>query len=67
MAPCPILNRVKNYVGSSRYLVSRGSLSDDDVSRVLDHGHPIGVEQLPVALAALAELELEPALLVEDL
>ena len=51
----------------NRYLVSRGPLGDDDVARVLDDGHPVGVEELPVALAAFSELELEPSLLVEDL
>ena len=51
----------------NRYLVSRGPLGDDDVARVLDDGHPVGIEELPVALAAFSELELEPSLLVEDL
>ena len=43
------------------------SLGDDNVAGVLDDGHAIGVEQLAVAFAALAELELEAALLVENL
>ena len=43
------------------------SLSDDDVSRVSNHGHAIRVQQLTVALAALSELELEATLLVENL
>ena len=42
-------------------------LRDDDVPALPDDGHAVGVQQLPVALAALAELELEPTLLVEDL
>jgi hypothetical protein len=47
--------------------VSRGALGDDDVARGPDDGHAVRVEELAVALAALAELELEAALLVEDL
>ena len=43
------------------------SLGDDNVTGVLDDGHAIGVEQLAVAFATLAELELEAALLVENL
>ena len=42
-------------------------LGDDDVPAGLDHGHPVGVEQLPVPLPHLPELKLEPALLVEYL
>ena len=45
----------------------RGPLSDDDVPGVLDHGHPVRVEELSIAFAAFAELELESAFLVEDL
>ena len=48
-------------------LVDGSSLGDDNVAGVLDDGHAIGVEQLAVAFAALAELELEAALLVENL
>ena len=43
------------------------TLSNDNVAWAADHGHPIGVQQLAVALAALAELELEASLLVKDL
>ena len=43
------------------------TFSNDDVARATDNGHPIGVQQLAVALAALAELELETSLLVKDL
>jgi hypothetical protein len=49
------------------YLVRRRPLGDDDVAGVLDDGHAVRVEQLAITLAALAELELEPSLLVEDL
>ena len=48
-------------------LVDGSSLGDDNVAGVLDDGHAIGVEQLAVAFAALAELELEASLLVENL
>ena len=47
--------------------MSRRSFCDDDVSRVSNDGHAIRVQQLTVALAALAELKLEAALLVENL
>ena len=40
---------------------------DDNVSASFDHRHPVGVEQLTIALADLAKLELEPTLLVENL
>ena len=40
---------------------------DDDVPAVLNYGYPVGVEELAVALADLAKLELEPTLLVEYL
>jgi hypothetical protein len=49
------------------YLVCGRALCDDDVTRGLDHGHSIWVEQLTIAFATLPELELESALLVEDL
>ena len=42
-------------------------LGDDDVAGLLDDGDAVRVEQLPVSLPALAELELEAALAVEDL
>lgn len=42
-------------------------LRDDDVSAGLDHGHPVGVEQLTVPLANLSKLEFEPSLLVKYL
>lgn len=42
-------------------------LRDDDVSAGLDHGHPVGVEQLSVPLAHLSKLEFEPSLLVKYL
>lgn len=51
----------------SLYLMSRRPLCHDDVPGALDHSHTVGVEQLAVALPALPELELEPALLVKDL
>ncbi len=47
--------------------MSRRSFGDDDVSRVSNDGHAIRVQQLTVALAALAELKLEAALLVKNL
>lgn len=49
------------------YLMSWRPLGHDDVAGVLNNCDPIRVEKLTVALAALAELELEAALLVEDL
>ena len=42
-------------------------LGDDDVAGLLDDGDAVRVEQLPVSLPALTELELEAALAVEDL
>ena len=42
-------------------------LGDDDVAGLLDDGDAVRVEQLPVSLPALAKLELEAALAVEDL
>uniref|UniRef100_A0A182JCK8 Uncharacterized protein n=1 Tax=Anopheles atroparvus TaxID=41427 RepID=A0A182JCK8_ANOAO len=48
-------------------LVRRRPLGHDDVAGRAHHRHPVRVEQLAVALAALAELELEATLLVEDL
>lgn len=48
-------------------LVRGRSLGDDYVTGRLNHGHTVRVQQLPVPFAALAELELEPALLVEYL
>lgn len=42
-------------------------LGHNNVSAGLHHRHSVGVEQLAVPLAHLTELELEPALLVEDL
>ena len=42
-------------------------LGDDDVAGLLDDGDAVRVEQLPVSLPALPELELEAALAVEDL
>ena len=49
------------------YLMSRRSLGDHDVARLLDNAHSVRIEQLSVAFAALAKLELEAAVLVEDL
>ena len=48
-------------------LVRGRPLRHDDVPALSHHRHPVRVEELPVALAALAELELEPPLAVEDL
>jgi hypothetical protein len=48
-------------------LMSWRSFGDNDVSGVADDGNPVGIEELTVAFAALAELELETSLLVEDL
>ena len=42
-------------------------LGHNNVSAGLHHRHSVGVEQLAVPLPHLTELELEPALLVEDL
>ena len=47
--------------------MGRRPLGDDDVSRVSDDCHAVRVQQLTVAFAALAELELETSLLVENL
>ena len=49
------------------YLVRGAPLGDDDVAGLLDDGDAVRVEQLPVSLPALPELELEAALAVEDL
>ena len=49
------------------YLMSWRAFSNDNIARAADHGNPIGVQQLAVPLAALAELELETSLLVKDL
>ena len=49
------------------YLVCGAPLGDDDVAGLLDDGDAVRVEQLPVSLPALPELELEAALAVEDL
>ena len=49
------------------YLVRGAPLGDDDVAGLLDDGDAVRVEQLPVSLPALAKLELEAALAVEDL
>ena len=43
------------------------TFSNDNVTRTANYGHPIGVQQLAVAFAALAELKLETSLLVKDL
>ena len=51
----------------SSYLVRGAPLGDDDVAGLLDDGDAVRVEQLPVSLPALPELELEAALAVEDL
>lgn len=48
-------------------LVCGRPFGNDYVAGRLDHGHAVGVQQLSVPFAALAELELEPALLVEYL
>jgi len=48
-------------------LVCGRSFGDDYVAGRFDHGHAVGVQQLSVSFAALAELELEPALLIEYL
>ncbi len=45
----------------------RAALRHDDVARRSDDGDAVRVEQLPVAFPALAELELEAPLAVEDL
>ena len=47
--------------------MSRRPLGDHHVPGLGEHGHPVGVEQLPVPLADLAKLELEVPVLVEDL
>ena len=43
------------------------SLGHHNVSSLNYHGHSVRIQQLTVSLANLAELELEPALLVEYL
>lgn len=48
-------------------LVRGRPFGDDYVAGRLHHGHAVRVQQLTVPFAALAELELEPALLVEYL
>ena len=45
----------------------RRSFSDDDVTRVSNHGHSVGVQQLTIALAAFTKLEFKTTLLVENL
>ena len=45
----------------------RAPLRHNDVTRGLDNRHAIRIQQLPVPFPALSELELEAALLVEDL
>ena len=47
--------------------MSRRPLGDHHVPGLGEHGHPVGVEQLPVPLPNLAKLELEVPVLVEDL
>ena len=47
--------------------MSRRPLGDHHVPGLGEHGHPVGVEKLPVPLANLAKLELEVPVLVEDL
>ena len=47
--------------------MSRRSLCDHHVPGLGEHGHPVGVEQLPVPLADLAKLELEISVLVKHL
>ena len=49
------------------YLVRRAALGHDDISRRLDNGDAVWIQQLPVALAALPELELEATFAIEDL
>ena len=49
------------------YLMSWGSLRYHDVSSLGHHSHSVGIQQLAVSLANLAKLELEVAVLVEDL
>ncbi len=48
-------------------LVSRRPLRHHNVPTLLHHTHSVRVQQLSVPLATLAELELEPTVLVEDL
>lgn len=63
-----ITHRTEQWI-SEFHSLRRASLPlcDDDVPARLDDGYPVGVEQLPVTLPDLPELELEPALLVKDL
>ena len=49
------------------YLMRGRALGDHNVAGVLHHGHAVRVEQLTLALAALAKLELEAALAVKYL
>ena len=44
-----------------------GPLGDHNVSSLCHHGDSVGVQELTVSLANLAELELEVAVLVKDL
>ena len=48
-------------------LVGGRALGDDNVAGVAHHRHPIRVQELALAFAALAELELEATVAVEDL
>jgi len=48
-------------------LVGWRPFCDNDISRVLEDCHPVGIEKLAVSLSHLTELELEPTLLVENL
>ena len=47
--------------------MSWGPFGDHNVSSLCHHGDSVGVEELTVSLANLAKLELEVAVLVEDL
>lgn len=49
------------------HLMRGRPLGDNDVAALPDHRHPVRVEQLTIPFAALAKLELETALLVENL
>lgn len=49
------------------YLVCGRALGDNNIAGIAHHGHAVRIEQLRVTLAALAKLELEASLLVEDL
>ena len=48
-------------------LVCWAALGDHDIARRFDHGDTVRIQQLPVALAALPELELEASFAIEDL